>query len=206
MQQLVENITFISRIFNQLMQKFQGGATVRAAAAPSLLCLTFYCEQQLEWKYQPSCRTSHTTTGCNPGVRGQPAPADCCPPHIHVGLSCTDPLLRSTYQSSVSAAHIRQGEQSRNFWIYAGLHVPSQRFWANAGGRSPQQVAAHTNGQRAIPPGQNVVPETQFMHLSYFQPYFPGSDVTFRNCFNSYYSVEANNNYNLWLCITEVPT
>lgn len=55
--------------------------------------------------------------------------------------------------------------------------MPSQRFWASAGSRRPQQVSAHTDGQRATPPGQNVVPETQFMHLPYFQSYFSGFET-----------------------------
>lgn len=64
------------------------------------------------------------------------------PPPIHGGLSCTDPLLRSTYQSSISAAHIRQGELSRNFWIYAGpsraiAEIPGRRWTPQAStGRS----------------------------------------------------------------------
>lgn len=79
-----------------------------------------------------------------------PGAADCClslPPDLHDSLSCTGPLLHSAYQSSISAARIREGEPICNFWIYAGLHAPSLRFWARAGrGRSQQVKHRSTRG------------------------------------------------------------
>lgn len=61
-------------------------------------------------------------------------------PDLHDGLSCPGPLLRSAYQSKISAARIREGEPSGNFGIHADLHVPSLRFWARAGRGRSQQV------------------------------------------------------------------
>lgn len=104
-------------------------------------CVWLPLEPQLEWKHQTSWWTFHTTTGCNPGVTSQLGAADCClPPDLHDSLSCSGPLLRSAYQSSISAARIREGEPSCNFWIYDGLHVPSLRFWARVGWGRSQQV------------------------------------------------------------------
>lgn len=99
------------------------------------------------------------------------------PPDLHDGLSCSGPLLRSAYQSSISAAGIREGELSCHFWIYASLHVPSLRFWARVGkGRSPQVEHCSTRewSEVSICSSAHVINwYSRFMHLPHFESALP---------------------------------
>lgn len=118
-------------------------------------CVWLPLEPQLEWKHQTSWQTFHTTTGWS---WSQQSAGSCwlltaC--HV-LALSCAL-HTRAAYLQHASG----RGEPNCNFWIYAGVHVPSLRFWARVGRGRSQQLERHSTRERSEvnsprPPAQHL--------------------------------------------------
>lgn len=116
-------------------------------------CVWLPLEPQLEWKHQTSWQTFHTTTGCDPGVRSQPGPADCWRPVMY----WPSPALRIPEQH-ICSTHQRGGSRAV---IFGFMPVFMCRPWdpgpeLEEAGLNRSNATAHANGQRSIPPGPRL--------------------------------------------------